>query len=162
MGIEDAQRRLAAHVTEPEDDEPEDDLEPEPEPEEKPEALVLTVVDVLNMTGGICEPTVLGLKNIGALVDDGETMVYTLHRPLKLPATEKIRLVRTITGLQKKRMMVIGEPSDGGVIPLNHVLMTWVAALSDKSMADLDKVSSVDLDALCSIAQWIERDQGNR
>lgn len=161
MAMDDAQRRLAAYAQEEKLEQTEPD-EPEPEAEEPDEPLFKTVADVLRVTGGLCEPTVLGLKQIGALVDDGEWMCYTLHKPLKFPATTKVRLVRDIKGKHKFKMMSPGEWTGGKPIPLNQVFLSWVAAFADMSDSVVAELSSVDCDALMSVAQWIEADQGNR
>lgn len=166
MGIEDAQRRLAAHAQEQVQVEP--PAEPVavvPEPAE-PEPPPPTLKALLAFTNGVCEPTVLGLKELGLLEDVGDALVYTFADPPKSkavpPGFTKLRLTKVIKGRHKRQMLVHGEPDETGtVIPLQHVLLSWVAALSDKPMAIIDELSGDDCDALMSVAQWIKHDRGN-
>jgi hypothetical protein len=164
MGMQDAQRRLAAHAQETEPQPVEAPVEPaEAEEPEQP----LTVKQLLEITNGRVEPTVLGLKELGVLHDEGDSLVYTFAEPPKAsaavpPGMLVLRLTKVIKGRHKRKMLVHGEPNDeGALIPLQHVLLSWVSALSDKPMALIDELSGTDCDALMSCAQWIKHDLGN-
>lgn len=167
MGIEDVERRLAAHAVVPEERDQADTAEDE----EPSEPAFQNVAELLKVTRGVSEPTVIGLKRIGALVDDGETFVYTLHKPLKVPAgTTKVRIAKDITARHKRQMFTFGEhrgptsedPEGNDLVPYQAVLLSWVGALTGLRSSVIDNLSYYDADALMSIVQWIEGDQGNR
>lgn len=166
MGIEDAKRRLAAHAEDESADAPiveetgdvaETGDDPEP----------LTVKQLLRFTRGTCEPTIIGLKRLGVLKDEGDALVYTLVEPPKPsahvpPGMTKLRLTKVVKGRHRRQMLAHGETNNEGVlIPIRHVLYSWVSALSEKPMNLLDELAMVDCDALMSVAQYIEDLAGN-
>jgi len=152
--------RLAAHVAEPDDVEPDEAEAPAPEPaeDEPPEALVKTVGEVIRL--GLADSRVIVelLKNVGALVEEGDALIYTFHKPLgppvagvdKFKGTKKVRFATKILGYHRRRM---AQPHEGTE---NAVLLTWVEALTAKPRDFIDRLSAVDTDACMAIAHCIE------
>lgn len=166
MGIEEAQKRLAAHGQEAPDALPEPDLDDDlPDDVEVPEKPP-TVRDLLRMTNSRSAATVIGLKSMGVLVDHGDHMLYTLAEPPTgrgvPPGLKIFRLTKVIKGRHRRQMLAHGEPDeDGRLIPLRHVLLSWVSALSNQPMSIIDELGKDDCDALMCVAQWIETAPGN-
>lgn len=164
MDTKHMEERLAAHTVEPDDEpeaEPGSELEPDDQPaaDGPPEPIVKTVADVVRLQGGGDSRVVVELlKTVGALVEDGDELVYTLYKPLGPPVVgpdkhknvKKLRFASVITGYHKRRM---AQPHEGTE---NAVLLTWVEALTTKPRDFIDRLSSIDTDACMAIAHCIE------
>lgn len=163
MDVNSIEERLAAHAVEPEGEFP---PEPEPatvEPDKPPESQVKTVGHVIRLLGGGSSDVVVGaLKNIGALVEDGTDLVYSLHKPLAPsagpdsdPNLRKLRFATQLTGYHKRRMARLYEAGE------NAVLLTWVEALTGKARGVIDRLHWIDSEACIAIAHHIEGQAGN-
>ena len=168
MDTKEMQERLAAHV--------ESDAEPAAEPESKVEddAVVSDPIDessatnvgqVIRLFNGKDTAIVVNLlRKIGALVERGDKLVYTLYKPLAKPLAGGVDQHRGVKVLEfttepctyhKRRMAEHGE---GGI---NAVLLTWVEVLTGEPRGLIDRLSIIDGEAAMNIAHFIEGQSKN-
>lgn len=164
METDDIKRRLAAHAVESEEaPEGAQDQDVPASVAVPDEPALKTVADVLRYT---MQPSavVIGLKRIGALREDGETLVYKLQEKLgppppntvdEDPNLKQLRFATRLTGYHIRRMRSFGEGVE------NAVAMNRVEALAGVSSAVTDRLSYIDSYAVMSIAAAIVADAGN-
>lgn len=162
------QRRLAAHAVTREGPEgPEDPAQEQGEDGSEAatshEPVLKTVADVLRYTASP-SAVVLGLKRIGVVVEESDTLVYKLRDKLAAPAPgvandppflPQIRFSTQLTGYHIRRMRSEGEGTD------NAVAMSRVEALTGQSSSVTDRLSYIDSYAVMAIAAAIVSDAGN-
>jgi hypothetical protein len=164
---EELERRLAPHGVKPDASEPEPPNEAAAPAESKkpPEPLVKTVGDVIRAAGGGDSRVVVeGLKMVGHLVEDDETITYTLYKPLRKPASgvdehkgvKKLEFTKELGGYHKRRMATVNP-----FLGENAALLTWVEAFTGEPRSLVDRLHIIDADACIAIAHYIEGQAGN-